>query len=418
MAGHAHTVCLCDTVERPEGMIERLHGRCELVAPQFAYPWQRTVPQEVMAILWTTAARAPRRGTCVHMGGRKVLKDRAALGGHLARDHHASEATLTTHGFSACPCGCPGAWCILPKAATRTSKQSRRGSTTCRAEGRGRSTRASASLRAHGNAPKTNAAPPSPPLPPQGYSVPPSSRCPTAAAITRAQVATSRQTPQTPRPATTADSTPPASPPPPPSPTSPSDSGEANPNYFIPSFADDVDLTSLLDIDINRHVRAVARQLKCQERPSSKRQRHDLVQPLVQLHESCAADPLSQCASLAYKAQMLGSAYLYFHRTGNRCHTITELRQRMATFVITVSNGTFPQVWAAFTEGLAALPVAKNDNASPWRRTSTTTTWAPRLHTKMISVPQRFSSKALGKRKAHPGPAASKRSHCLINDAL
>ena len=88
------------------------------------------------------------------------------------------------------------------------------------------------------------------------------SRCPTAAAITRAQVATSRQTPQTPRPATTADSTPPASPPPPPSPTSPSDSGEANPNYFIPSFADDVDLTSLLDIDINRHVRAVARQLR------------------------------------------------------------------------------------------------------------------------------------------------------------
>ena len=116
----------------------------------------------------------------------------------------------------------------------------------------------------------------------------------------------------------------------------------------IPTFAPNVSLSCLADIDIGG-VRRISRFLKTQEMPRQSRHQHDLVQPLVFALNRYAANPESDDAGLAHWLYSLGTTFIFFRTTGSNPLTIAEMRRRAALLVTSVSNGTFPVCWHNFT---------------------------------------------------------------------
>ena len=116
----------------------------------------------------------------------------------------------------------------------------------------------------------------------------------------------------------------------------------------IPTFAPNVSLSCLADIDISG-VRRVSRFLKTQEMPPQSRHQHDLVQPLVFALDRYAINPGSDDAGLAHWLYTLGTAFIFFRTAGTNPLTTAEMRRRAALLVTSVSNGTFPTCWRNFT---------------------------------------------------------------------
>ena len=267
-------------------------------------------------------------------------KDRTALAKHLRKAHPtASPALLASHGYGICPCCPKGAFCLLPRPNVNgqstwlnhvqqqkdeAHKQLRVENDTWKgAEGAARAT--VVGLATDGSLGSSLAITLS-------TSPPPATDIDTEPPASVSRINSSNTT----------------------SATTTTESESDGLDYPIPTFAADANISCLSEIDINKEVRRITRKLRMAELPRQERQVEELIQPVIFGFKTFAEDPESERGGLGLYLADLAGAYIFFRPgTNTTPYTVGQLRRRAATFVTTVSNGTFPALWRAF---VAAAP--------------------------------------------------------------
>ena len=270
----------------------------------------------------------------------KLHKDRGALGRHLAKEHaDLDAATLATNGFASCP-KCPGRFlCLLPRATNNGYSiwvQHAMQCTSGREAIRVNSTRATwPSAQADARAAAV------------GLAASGSLGAEMAVCLPCSPNGTDRTSSTTASPATRTTARP----------TSADANGAASAllagtdddsHVDIPILPADVDLSCLRHIDVNRHVRSIARHLRMQDLPDSYGLMSELLQSAVVGVDLHAADPTSERGALGLYLMDLAPAYIFRRPPDVEPYSKPELRRRAAAVVDSLVDGTFHLRWLDF----------------------------------------------------------------------
>jgi hypothetical protein len=130
----------------------------------------------------------------------------------------------------------------------------------------------------------------------------------------------------------------------------------------IPILPADVDLSCLRHIDVNRHVRSIARHLRMQDLPDSYGLMSELLQSAVVGVDLHAADPTSERGALGLYLMDLAPAYIFRRPPDVEPYSKPELRRRAAAVVDSLVDGTFHLRWLDFIRPALQLNATADDD--------------------------------------------------------